>query len=170
MGREIISIENVYENNLGMLVKLANTEIENLTYPESFFEELFPKGKDAKKDTYFAQLAYYSEIVVGGIKTKLVPKKKGDSCPKGLQIELLVVLKQYRNKSIGTKLVKYAEEQCKKHHQHNLYVFVPESDDGIIQWYEKYGFKAEEATFKDYFKDKNPTASADAVLLKKHIE
>ncbi|CCD24922.1 peptide alpha-N-acetyltransferase subunit NAT5 NDAI_0E01060 [Naumovozyma dairenensis CBS 421] len=169
MGRDIVGLDNVYENNLGVVVKLAAIE-ENLTFPETFFQELFPKG-NAKKETFFTQLAYYSEIPVGCVKAKLFPKKKSDIFLKGVHIEFMTVLEQYRGNQIGTKLLNYIEEQCQSHHQHNVYVHVPTDETNKIEWYKNHGFEidTEVSPLQDFFKDFQPKGSADAVLLKKHI-
>lgn len=166
MPRDLTALDNVYENNLGTLVKLCNSVLP-VQYPESFFQELFPKGKNAKKDTFFAQLGYYSEIAVGGVKAKLLPNKKGDVLPQGVYIEILVVLEHYRGKGIGGKLLSYVETECKKHFQHDIYVHVATDNESAINWYIKHGFVNEGIILKDYYKD--TTGSPDCYILKKHI-
>lgn len=83
MGRDICTLDNVYANNLGMLTKLAHVTVPNL-YQDAFFSALFAedslvaknKKPSSKKDVHFTQMAYYSEIPVGGLVAKLVPKNK----------------------------------------------------------------------------------------------
>ena len=50
MGRSIINLDNVYENNLGMMAKIAKIVYPNQQFEESFFSELFKGGNDKKKD------------------------------------------------------------------------------------------------------------------------
>lgn len=166
MARDLIVLDNVYSNNLGMLEKIVKTVNPSLEYSDNFFQELFPK--DTKKDTFFAQLSYYSEIPVGGLKAKLFPKKKGDAFPKGVHIEALAVLEQYQDKDIENKFLTSVEEDCKKHHQHNVSVHVPQTDEKTIKWYKENGFQQEGEPLKDLFKTKE--GSIDGVLLKKHLE
>ncbi|CAB4252893.1 similar to Saccharomyces cerevisiae YOR253W NAT5 Subunit of the N-terminal acetyltransferase NatA (Nat1p, Ard1p, Nat5p) [Maudiozyma barnettii] len=166
MGRDLINLDNVYANNLGMLEKICKTVNPSIEYPDNFFDELFPK--DTKKDTFFAQLAYYSEIPVGACKAKLYPKKKGDAYPKGVHIEVLAVLDQYQNNQIETKFLTYIFEECKKHHQHNVYIHVPVNSNNILDWYKDNGFESEGEPLKELF---NTTeGSADGIMLKKHVD
>ena len=166
MGRKLVNLDNVYANNLGMLRKICEVENPSVIYQSSFFDELFPK--DTKKDTFFAQLAYYSEMPVGAIKSKLYPKKKGDNYPKGIHIEVMAVLDQYKDNAIEDEFLAYVSEQCKNHHQHNIYVHVPVTDESSISWYKEHGFEADEQPLKDIFTTKG--GSVDGILLKKHIE
>ncbi|QLL30983.1 hypothetical protein HG536_0A07980 [Torulaspora globosa] len=166
MPRDLTTLDNVYENNLGTLMKLSNSVLP-VQYPESFFQELFPKGKNGSKDTFFAQLGYYSEVAVGGIKAKLLTNKKGEVLPQGVYIELLVVLEHYRNKGIGTKLLNYVESECKRHFQHDIFVHVACDNESAIEWYTKHGFVREGDVLKNYYK--NTAGSPDCFILKKHI-
>ncbi|SMN20559.1 similar to Saccharomyces cerevisiae YOR253W NAT5 Subunit of the N-terminal acetyltransferase NatA (Nat1p, Ard1p, Nat5p) [Maudiozyma saulgeensis] len=166
MGRDLINLDNVYANNLGMLEKICMTVNPTIEFPAHYFDELFPK--DTKKDTFFAQLAYYSEIPVGACKAKLYPKKKGDTYPKGVHIESMAVLDQYQNNQIETKFLNYIIEECKKHHQHNVYVHIPVNADKEIAWYKDNGFESEEEPLKELFK--TTEGLIDGMLLKKHID
>lgn len=170
MGRALVSLDNVYENNLGMLVKLCKTVDNSFVQPDSFYNELFPKGKDNanKRATFFTQIAYYSEIPVAAIKAKLYPKKKNDLIQKGIHIETLVVLPEYRGKQIGSKLLDYVEEQCKNSHQHTVYIHIPITQEHAIEWYKKHGFEQEGENFTS--KIENNDKTLECILLKKHIE
>ncbi|CAI4036542.1 hypothetical protein SMKI_15G3900 [Saccharomyces mikatae IFO 1815] len=175
MGRDICTLDNVYANNLGMLSKLAHVTQPNL-YQDTFFTALFAedmpvtknKKSSSKKDVRFTQLAYYSEIPVGGLVVKLVPKKQNELSLKGIQIEFLGVLPNYRHKSIGSKLLKFAEEKCSECHQHNVFVYIPATDSTVKQWFIAHGFEQHGETINKFIKDV-VGGEQDAVLLKKHI-
>ncbi|CAI4052061.1 peptide alpha-N-acetyltransferase subunit NAT5 SKDI_15G3920 [Saccharomyces kudriavzevii IFO 1802] len=175
MGRDICSLDNVYANNLGMLIKLAHVTVPHL-YHDAFFTALFAedtsmtksKNPSSKKDVRFTQLAYYSEIPVGGLVVKLVPKKQNELSLKGIQIEFLGVLPSYRHKSIGTKLLKFAEDKCSEAHQHNVFVYIPAADNSAKQWFIAHGFEQHGESIGKFIKDING-GEQDAILLKKHI-
>lgn len=164
MSRDLVSLDNVYANRLGTFIKVTNTVLP-MQYPDSFFQELV-HGKN-NKDTFFAQLAFYSEIAVGAVKAKLIANKKGGLLPQGVYIEVLAVLSHYSGKGIGTKLLEYVATECKKHYQHALYVHVAADNQHAIEWYKKRGFEQEGDVLKDYYK--NTMNSADALVLKKTV-
>lgn len=145
MGRDIINLDNVYENNLGMMARIAQVVYPEVQFGDQFFSELFPGKNEKKKDVLLAQIAYYSEIPVATVKLLLLQKKKSDTLNKGVHIQLLAVLEQYRGHTIGEKLVEYAVEQCKKFHQHKLFAHVPVNDTENIEWYIKLGFERTES-------------------------
>lgn len=164
MSRYSVSLDNVYANRLGTFIKLTNTVLP-LQYPDSFFQELV-HGKNTK-DTFFAQLAFYSEVAVGAVKAKLIANKKGGVLPQGVYIEVLVVLSHYSGKGIGTKLLEYVEMECRKHYQHSLYVHVASDNTHAIDWYKKRGFEQEGDLLVGYYK--NTKGSSDAFVLKKAV-
>lgn len=126
------------------------------------------KKPSSKKDVHFTQMAYYSEIPVGGLVAKLVPKKQNELSLKGIQIEFLGVLPNYRHKSIGSKLLKFAEDKCSECHQHNVFVYLPAVDDLTKQWFIAHGFEQVGETVNNFIKGVNGDEQ-DAILLKKHI-
>lgn len=170
MPRDLITLDNVYENNIGTVSKLSqvvNSRDDSVVYDDAFFKSFLTSGNGGN-NTSFSQLAYYSEIPVGAVKAKLCPKKKSDFLLKGLQIELFVVLEPYRGKGVETKLLKYVSEECTKNHQHNLFVYLPVSDTDQIQWFMDNGFEKHPETEPGFLTTK--AGPADAVLLKKHLE
>ncbi|CAI4065143.1 hypothetical protein SUVZ_08G2770 [Saccharomyces uvarum] len=175
MARDICTLDNVYANNLGMLIKLANVTVLDI-YEDTFFTELFAedtsvtknKKANSKKDVRFTQLAYYSEIQVGGLVARLVPKKQNELSLKGIQIEFLGVLPNYRDKSIGSKLLKFAEDKCSECHQHNVFVYIPALDNSAKEWFIAHGFEQHGDVFNNFIKRLNGDEQ-DAILLKKHI-
>lgn len=164
MSRDLVSLDNVYANRLGTFVKLTNSVLP-VQYPDSFFQEIV-HGKGGK-DTFFAQLAFYSEVAVGVVKAKLIANKKGGILPHGVYIEVLAVLEHYTGKGIGTKLLEYVENEAKKHYQHDLYVHVASDNVHALNWYKKRGFEQDGDVLIDYYK--NTKGSANAIVLKKRV-
>lgn len=162
MSHGLVSLDNVYANRLGTFIKLTNSVLA-VQYPDSFFQELV-YGKNGK-ETFFAQLAFYSEVAIGAVKAKLIANKKGGVLPHGVYIEILAVLDHYSGKGIGSKLLEYVENETKKHYQHDLYVHVATDNVRAITWYKKRGFEQEGDVLIDYYK--NTKGSANALVLKK---
>ncbi|OGK59178.1 hypothetical protein A3G67_01455 [Candidatus Roizmanbacteria bacterium RIFCSPLOWO2_12_FULL_40_12] len=53
----------------------------------------------------------------------------------------LVVSKKYQKKGIGKKLVSAAEELLKKRKYEMIYMLVNDNDEGLLNYYEKQGYK-----------------------------
>lgn len=164
MGRDIINLDNVYENNLGMMAKIAQVVFPEVEFGEKYFSELFPGKNDKRKDVLLAQIAYYSEIPVATVKLLILQKKKSDTLNKGVHIQLLAVLEQYRGHGIGEKLVEYAVEQCKKSHQHKLFAHVPVKDKEVIEWYISQGFSLAEGNGEPFTMKNGETEETVALL------
>ncbi|KAM3163744.1 N-acetyltransferase domain-containing protein [Lachancea thermotolerans] len=162
MSRNLVNLDNVYSNNVGTFQKIANTVL-NVTYPDKFFQEQFDGGKE----TLFAQLGYYGEVAVGAVRAQLISNKNGGVKASGVYIQILAVLENYRGKGIGSQLLKFVEEQCKAHFQHNIYVHVAVDNEKGIQWYQRKGFEQEGEVLKNYYKD--TTGAPDALILKKSL-
>lgn len=162
MSRSLINLDNVYSNNVGTFQKIVNTTLP-VNYPEEFYQEQFKSGKD----TIFAQLGYYGEVAVAGVRAQLIANKNGGVKAAGVYVQILAVLENYRGKGIGSQLLLFVEEQCKKHFQHNLYVHVATDNEKALSWYQKKGFKVEGDVLKGYYKD--TTGSSDAYVLKKSV-
>lgn len=164
MSHNIVSLDNVYANRLGTFIKLTNSVLP-VQYPDSFFQEIVHSKNG--KDTFFAQLAFYSEVVVGAVKAKLIANKKGGILPHGVYIEILAVLEHYSGKGIGTKMLEYVESEAKRHYQHALYVHVASDNVHALTWYKKRGFDQDGDVLIEYYKNTN--GSANAVVLKKTL-
>lgn len=165
MAGSLLNIDNVYQNNLGTFKKVIDSTLP-VQYPDSYFNELFPKeGKPT--GVFFSQLAYYGEIAIGAVKARLISNKNGGILPAGVYIEVLAVLEPYRGKGAGLMLLNYIEEKCKDNFQHDLYVHVATDNSSSVEWYEKNGFKKEGDILENYYKD--TSGSPDAFVYKKKI-
>ncbi|CDO93161.1 unnamed protein product [Kluyveromyces dobzhanskii CBS 2104] len=163
MGRALVSVDNVYANNLGTFEKIINVVLP-VEYEEEFFAEAVD---DSANGVFYSQLAYYGEIAIGAVKARLIANKNGGVLPAGVYIEVLAVLAAYRGKTAGSLLLNYIEEKCRESFQHDLYVHVATDNQSAIQWYEKKGFVKEGEVLENYYKD--TTASKDAFVYKKSV-
>lgn len=167
MGRDIISLDDLTVNNIGVL-KRINSSCLPTSYPDSWYESSLESGQIVK-------LAYYSELPVGAIRAKTINKahnlntyettqqhKTGPSIiPNAVYIESFAVLKAYRNLGIGKKLLAYVIEETKKKFIHEITLHIHVENVFAQEWYEKQGFIKEETLVKDYYKEQglpNPDA------------
>ncbi|AMD21154.1 HEL126Wp [Eremothecium sinecaudum] len=164
--RDAISLDEVYHNTSG-LVRAVLSYASPVRYDDSFFNELFPSKTIKNAPSIISQLAYYGEIAVGTLKANLVTNDNTMGKPPGIHIESLCVLPAYRNKSIGTKLLNYIEEQSTKLHQRNIYVYIPIDDEDTQQWYSKRGFEKHKGVVTNHLMTK--TGSTDCFLYIKKL-
>ncbi|CAH2350373.1 N-alpha-acetyltransferase Nat5p [[Candida] railenensis] len=178
MPREIISLDDLTPNNVGVLKKINQVTLPT-TYPESWY-------KDALQSDQIVKLAFYSELPVGNIKAKAIKfsskqsfenitntketaSSGSDSQPKilpnAVYIETLAVLASYQNLGIGSKLLSFIIEETKTRFIHEIVLHVQSSNIKAIDWYLKKGFSKKEEV-KDYYKDQGMEgADADAFIL-----
>ncbi|QEU59912.1 Nat5 [Kluyveromyces lactis] len=163
MGRALVTIDNVYANNLGTFKKIIDVVLP-VQYPGEYFEEVVDKNA---KGVFYAQLAYYGEIAIGAVKSRLIANKTGGVKPAGMYIEVLAVLEAYRGKTAGSLMLKFIEDRCKESFQHDIYVHVATDNESAIEWYEKNGFSRDGDILEKYYK--NTTGSNDAFVYKKSV-
>ncbi|AET38108.1 peptide alpha-N-acetyltransferase subunit NAT5 Ecym_2375 [Eremothecium cymbalariae DBVPG len=166
MSRDIISVDDVYLNTLGTFITIVNSA-SPIPHSDSFFNELFESKCETKPATFISQLAYYGEIAVGCVKAKLITDKISKTELPGVHIETLDVLKAYRGKGVGSKLLEYVENRCKQYHQSELYTYVPSNNEGAVEWYLKHGFKLNNDRVQGYYEE--TAESLDAYLLMKRL-
>lgn len=182
MPREIISLDDLTPNNVGVLKKINQVTLPT-TYSESWY-------KSALESDQIVKLAFYSELPVGNIKAKAIkfsPKQTfenitntketansgSDSQPKilpnAVYIETLAVLASYQNLGIGSKLLAYVLEETKKRFIHEIVLHVQASNTKVVDWYLKKGFSKKEEV-KDYYKEQGlEGAAADALILSMQV-
>lgn len=164
MGRDIISLDDVTPNNLGVLKKI-NEAVLPTTYPEAWYQ-------DSLNSSHIIKLAYFSELPVGAIRSKAIVSQPQlydslvasssikDAVPLAVYIELLAVLPAYQHQGIGLKLLQYLEEQTKEKFIHKIVLHVHVDNKDAQKWYESRGFvKGDVAA--DYYKEQgldNPDA------------
>ncbi|ODV79963.1 acyl-CoA N-acyltransferase [Suhomyces tanzawaensis NRRL Y-17324] len=168
MGRDIISLDDITPNNIGVLQKINEVSLPT-TYSEQWY-------KDSLASDQIVKLSFYSELPVGGIKAKSFNSSSTtntyettqqlqikDQIPNAVYIESLAVLEAYRGLGIGSKLLEYAIEETKKRFVHEIILHAHVENQEVISWYEKRGFM-KGSIVPEYYKAqglKNP----DAVVL-----
>ncbi|KAK6458981.1 acyl-CoA N-acyltransferase [Scheffersomyces xylosifermentans] len=167
MGRDIVSLDDLTANNIGVFKK-----INQVTLPTSYPEQWY---KDSLKTDQIVKLAYYSELPVGAIRAKTINSshKFGSYenmlqqqlnpkiVPNAVYIEVFAVLEAYRGLGIGTKLLNYLIEETKKKFIHEVVLHVHVENTASLEWYLKHGFVKSDDILKDYYKSQglpNPDA------------
>ncbi|CCH59213.1 hypothetical protein TBLA_0B03740 [Henningerozyma blattae CBS 6284] len=166
MTNKLITLDTVYNSNIGSMEKIINCTLP-VRYPHKFFQEVTSGSKDG--NVYFSKLAYFNDVAVGTVKAKLIHNQKGGVLPQGVYIEVIAVLENYRQKGIGRELLAYIERECKSHFQHEILVHISVDNNNALQWYEKNGFQNDGIILKNYYQYSNAQISSDAYILKKYI-
>ncbi|ABN68677.2 peptide N-acetyl transferase [Scheffersomyces stipitis CBS 6054] len=174
MGRDIVSLDDLTVNNIGVFKK-----INSVTLPTSYSEQWY---KDSLNTDQIVKLAYYSELPVGAIKAKTINSAHKISTyenmqqqqinakivPNAVYVESFAVLEAYRGLGIGERLLKFLEEETKKKFIHEIVFHVHIDNTAAVEWYEKHGFAKSEEVLKDYYKDQG-LSNPDAFILSKSI-
>ncbi|KXJ25217.1 N-alpha-acetyltransferase 50 [Exaiptasia diaphana] len=146
---------DVTVHNIKQLKKL-NSVVFPVTYNEKFYKDVLEGGELAK-------LAYYNDIVVGGVCCRVDKTEDG----RRLYIMTLGCLAPYRRLGIGTLMLEHVLKICEKDGNiDNIYLHVQISNQGAIDFYKGFGFEIIE-TKKQYYKRIDP---ADAYVLQKTLK
>jgi ribosomal protein S18 acetylase RimI-like enzyme len=110
------------------------------------------------KSTNLSYGFFYNDLMVSFIFGDLINIEKNTE----YEIHLIYVIKSFRDKGLGSKLIKKIEENC--HHLRKIYLEVSEINLKGISFYQKMGFK-KIYTRKSYYSYQNK--KADAFLMTK---
>ena len=110
------------------------------------------------KSTNLSYGFFYNDLMVSFIFGDLINIEKNAE----YEIHLIYVIKHFRDKGLGSKLIKKIEENC--HHLRKIYLEVSEINLKGISFYQKMGFK-KIYTRKSYYSYQNK--KADAFLMAK---
>ena len=110
------------------------------------------------KSTNLSYGFFYNDLMVSFIFGDLINIEKNAE----YEIHLIYVIKNFRDKGLGSKLIKKIEENC--HHLRKIYLEVSEINLKGISFYQKMGFK-KIYTRKSYYSYQNK--KADAYLMAK---
>ena len=110
------------------------------------------------KSTNLSYGFFYNDLMVSFIFGDLINIEKNAE----YEIHLIYVIKKFRDKGLGSKLIKKIEENC--HHLRKIYLEVSEINLKGISFYQKMGFK-KIYTRKSYYSYENK--KADAFLMAK---
>lgn len=169
MPRDIISLDDLTLNNLGVFKKINQVCLPT-SYPDEWYQ-------DSLNSDQITKLAFYSELPVGAVKGKaIVTSRKGDnyessqqqqlpseSVPNAVYLESFAVLESYRNLGIGAKLLEFVIEETKRRFMHEVLLHVHVENTQAIEWYLKHGFSKNDEV-KDYYKQQG-LSNPDAVIL-----
>ncbi|KAK6204962.1 acyl-CoA N-acyltransferase [Scheffersomyces amazonensis] len=158
MARDIISLDDLTVNNVGVFKK-----INQVVLPTTYSEEWYKESLEADQ---IVKLAFYSELPVGAVKAKTINSShkivsyenmqqqqiNSKIIPNAIYIESLAVLKAYRGLGIGKKLLQFIIEQSKTRFVHEILLHVHVDNTESIEWYEKQGFTKSQDIIKDYYK------------------
>ncbi|CAI5755944.1 unnamed protein product [Candida verbasci] len=166
MGRDIIALDDLTINNVGVLKKINEVTV-GTNYPQSWYDSIL-KSSDS-----IVKLAYYSEIPIGGMKAKtfnnsqsksnfqeVISSNISNKTPNCVYIESFAILKAYQSLGVGSKLLTWLIEETKSRFIHEIIVHLHTDNKKAIEWFEKKGFK-QLTEIKDYYKDQgleNPDA------------
>ena len=115
-------------------------------------------NKQFDKSTNLSYGFFYNHLMVAFIFGDLINIEKNAE----YEIHLIYVIKNFREKGLGSKLIKKIEENC--HHLRKIYLEVSEINLKGISFYQKMGFK-KIYTRKSYYSYQNK--KVDAFLMAK---
>jgi len=154
MTKARVELGEVTVHNIRQLKRL-NTVVFPVSYNEKFYKDVLLAGE-------LARLAYYNDVVVGGVCCR-VDTSEGQ---RRLYIMTLGCLSPYRRLGIGTKMLfhvlKFVEEDA---NFDSIFLHVQVNNESAISFYQKFGFSIVE-TKKAYYKRIEP---ADAHVLQKNL-
>ena len=105
------------------------------------------------KSTNLSYGFFYNDLMASFIFGDLINIEKNAE----YEIHLIYVIKKFRGKGLGSKLIKKIEENC--HHLRKIYLEVSEINLKGISFYQKMGFK-KIYTRKSYYSYENKKADA----------
>ncbi|XP_069961316.1 N-alpha-acetyltransferase 50 isoform X1 [Cherax quadricarinatus] len=149
-----IELGDVTPHNIKQL-KLLNQVVFPVSYNDKFYKDVLEAGELAK-------LAYYNDMVVGGVCCR-VDVLDGQ---RRLYIMTLGCLAPYRRLGIGTKMLEHVLNFVEREGNFNsIFLHVQVNNDGALDFYKKFGFEVVE-TKQHYYKRIEP---ADAHVLQKTL-
>ncbi|XP_067939364.1 N-alpha-acetyltransferase 50-like [Watersipora subatra] len=154
MVRYSMELGEVTPHNIKQLKRL-NQVVFPVSYNDKFYKDVLDLGP-------FAKLAYFQDIVVGGVCCR-IDNTDGKRC---LYIMTLGVLAPYRRYGLGALMLKHVLDLCERDGNFDsVYLHVQISNEDAIKFYAKFGFDIVEKK-ENYYKRIEP---ADAYVLKKHF-
>ncbi|RNA01500.1 putative N-acetyltransferase san [Brachionus plicatilis] len=150
-----IELGDITIHNIKQLKKI-NQVVFPVSYNDKFYKDVLDLGPLAK-------LAYFNDIVVGGVccRIDLTDNKRR------LYIMTLGCLSAYRKYGVGKLMLNHVLDYCEKDGNFEcVYLHVQINNDVAIDFYKKFGFEIVERK-EQYYKRIEP---ADAFVLKKSFE
>jgi ribosomal protein S18 acetylase RimI-like enzyme len=149
-----IELGEVTVHNIKQLKKI-NTVVFPVSYNDKFYKDVLTAGE-------LARLAYYNDVVVGGVCCRIDTSED----KRRLYIMTLGCLAPYRRLGIGTIMLEHVLGFVKADGKFDsIFLHVQVNNDSAINFYEKFGFSIVE-TKQAYYKRIEP---ADAHVLQKDL-
>jgi len=149
------ALGEVTGHNIKQLKKL-NTVVFPVSYNDKFYKDVLQAGE-------LARLAYYNDVVVGGVCCR-IDHSEGQ---RRLYIMTLGCLAPYRRHGIGTMMLEHVLQYVQKDGNFDsIFLHVQINNESAISFYQKFGFSIVE-TKPAYYKRIEP---ADAHVLQKALE
>jgi ribosomal protein S18 acetylase RimI-like enzyme len=153
-SRPRIELGEVTVHNIRQLKRL-NSVVFPVSYNDKFYKDVLQAGE-------LARLAYYNDVVVGGVCCR-IDTTEGQ---RRLYIMTLGCLAPYRRCGIGTVMLKHVLNYVEKDGNFDsVYLHVQINNDSALAFYEKSGFNIVE-TKTAYYKRIEPP---DAHVLQKNL-
>ncbi|KAG9509031.1 putative N-acetyltransferase san, partial [Fragariocoptes setiger] len=150
-----VELGEITQHNIKLYRRL-NLYVFPVSYNEKFYKDALEAGE-------LARLAYYNDLVVGGVCCRI---EVTDNIRR-LYILTLGCLATYRRLGIGTKLLQHILNYVERDGNiDNIYLHVQISNTGALEFYKRFGFEIKE-TKQDYYKRIEP---AHAHVLQKQIK
>jgi len=154
MTKARIALGEVTVHNIRQLKRL-NTVVFPVSYNDKFYKDVLQAGE-------LARLAYYNDVVVGGVCCR-VDTSNG---LRELYIMTLGCLAPYRRLGIGTIMLKHVLDYVERDGNFDsIFLHVQVNNDSAISFYQRFGFNIVE-TKPAYYKKIEP---ADAHVLRKDL-
>lgn len=154
MTKARVELGEVTVHNIRQLKRL-NTVVFPVSYNDKFYKDVLQAGE-------LARLAYYNDVVVGGVCCR-IDTSEGQ---RRLYIMTLGCLAPYRRLGIGTKMLIHVLNFVEQDGNFDsIFLHVQVNNDSAISFYQKFGFSVVE-TKPAYYKRIEP---ADAHVLQKSL-
>ena len=143
------NVENLRAINLACLP---------VRYQDSFYHKAigysnYSKFGKRKKKRKGKEIAYFNDIIVGGICARDEVKSNGE---KTVYILTIGVFEPYRRMGIGSQLIEEMERLVKERGiAKSIYLHVQSSNEAAIEFYKKHGYAIIEK-LENYYKDIDP--------------
>ncbi|XP_074605016.1 putative N-acetyltransferase san [Brevipalpus obovatus] len=137
------------------LLKRLNQVVFPVVYNDKFYKDVLEAGELAK-------LAYYNDIVVGGVCCRIDESEN----QKRLYIMTLGCLAPYRRFGIGTKMLEHVLNFAKAEKLDGVFLHVQIDNEGAMNFYKKFGFEIISKK-ENYYKRIEPAA---AYVLQKKLK
>lgn len=148
--RDIILLDDLTENNLGVFKKINSVAI-NSKFSDSFYS-------NSLVSPLILKLAYFSELPIAAIRATPIEIKNPSSIsssPDTILIDSIATLPSYQNLGVGKKLINFLIDETKKRFIHKIAIYINESNSSALAFFENLHFSRGELIDGNYLLLKN---------------